>query len=451
MALVKLPWPIVVRKDKFSALFNGGIYIGQPDAVDPITEPKDAIIIQEDGTQIPAEQPINIGVNGLPTYNGSVVAIDVTGDFSILIVDALGTQQYYYPSLGESSDLLVTDLRSVAFDLGLTFDDIGVKLVTDDVGTSLNNAEFILNTTTGEVWVLPTSIPAGSVVVSLSGSTLTTNNGDFELQSTSNDEYEIAPNRISVSQMVIEGTTGQPLPENGTLTSYAIGNEMAFGWVVTEEVVNGTKDGDGNVTAASGKVRYAINKDEKGLIGVEQLFGSVMQSDGANLTQVYADGSGITLGEDATTVWLEIDFSQSTGFFYVAGISEQRGRIEALPVNEIRRLSLVPIYLDGRISFNGNTSSTYGSNGNVSATIQKLSAGNYRLTFIEEMPDNSYVISGSTTQGTPVDTRVGVISTANKTTKTVDVRTPLNGDNGGAPAFADYAVVDVLITWGNAL
>ena len=329
MALVKLPWPIVVRKDKFSALFNGGIYIGQPDAVDPRTEPKDAILIQEDGTQIPAEQPIKIGVNGLPTYNGSVVAIDVTGDFSILIVDSLDAQQYYYPNLGESSDLLVTDLRSIAFDLGLTFDDIGVKLVTDEVGTSLDNAEFILNTTTGEVWVLPTSIPPGSVVVSLSGPTLTTNNGDFELQSTSNDEYEIAPNRISVSQMVVEGATGQPLPENGTLTSYAIGNEMALGWIVTEAVVDGTKDANGNVSAASGKVRYTINKDEKGLIGVAQLFGSVMQSDGTNLTQVYADGSGITLSEDATTVWLEIDFSQSTGFFYVAGISEQRGRLES--------------------------------------------------------------------------------------------------------------------------
>jgi hypothetical protein len=335
MALVKLPWPIVVRKDKFSALFNGGIYIGQPDAVDPRTEPKDAILIQEDGTQIQAEQPIKIGVNGLPTYNGSVVAIDVTGDFSILIVDALDAQQYYYPSIGESSDLLVTDLRSIAFDLGLTFDDIGVKLVTDEVGTSLDNAEFILNTTTGEVWVLPTSIPSGSVVVSLSGSTLTTNNGDFELQSTSNDEYEMAPNRILLSQMVVEGTTGQPLPENGTLTAYAIGNEMALGWVVTESVVDGTKDANGNVTATSGKVRYTTNKDEKGLIGVAQLFGSVIQSDGTNLTQVYADGSGITLGENATTVWLEIDFSQSSGFFYVAGISEQRGRLESKSVNDL--------------------------------------------------------------------------------------------------------------------
>lgn len=335
MALVKLPWPIVVRKDKFSALFNGGIYIGQPDAVDPRTEPKDAIIIQEDGTQIPAEQPIKIGVNGLPTYNGSVVSIDVTGDFSLLIVDALDAQQYYYPNLGESADSLVTDLRSIMFDLGLTFDDIGIKIVTDQVGTSLDNAEFILNTTTGEVWVLPTSIPAGSVVVSLSGSVLTTNNGDFELQSTANDEYQIAPNRISVSQMVVKGTTGDPLPQNGVNTNYAINDEMAFGWVVQTAVVNGTKDANGNVTADSGVVRYTINKDEKGLIGVAQLFGSVMQSDGTNLTQVYADGSGVTLGEDATTVWLEIDFSQSTGFFYVAGISEQRGRLEAKSSKEI--------------------------------------------------------------------------------------------------------------------
>lgn len=334
MAIFNMPWAYIPDPTRGKPLFLGKLYFGVADQ-DPILFPKDVNLIQENGSTIVAEQPIRTNAGGVPEYNGSPVAIDLTGDYSIAIHDRNDVQVYYFANIGESQDFLQTDLRSIALDLGLLYSDIGIKLVTSAPETSLDNAEFILNRDTGEVWVLNAAIPSGSTVVSISGSTLTTNNGQFELQSTSNDEYQIAPNRISVSQMVVEGATGQPLPENGTLTSYAIGNEMALGWVVTEAVVDATKDANGNVTATSGKVRYTINKDEKGLIGVAQLFGSVMQSDGTNLTQVYADGSGITLSEDAATVWLEIDFSQSTGFFYVAGISEQRGRLEILSPNDL--------------------------------------------------------------------------------------------------------------------
>lgn len=148
---------------------------------------------------------------------------------------------------------------------------------------------------------------------------------------------DYASNRISVSQMVVDGATGDPLPQNGVSTDYAISAEMALGWVVQTAVVNGTKDANGNVTADSGVVRYTVNKDEKGLIGLDESFTSVLQSDGSKLTQVYADGSGIIEGEDATTQWIEIDFSQPTGFFYVGSISEQRGRPEVKSVANVER------------------------------------------------------------------------------------------------------------------
>lgn len=336
MAIVTLPYMYTPTFNIGRPLYDGNIFIGNADTDPRIPEnQKDVMLIQESGVPVVAVQPIKIGAGGVAVLNGSPVAMDVTGDYSIAITDRNNEQAYYFANIGESQDFLQADLRSIALDLGLSYADIGSKLVTSAPETSLNDAEFILNRDTGEVWVLSSSIPDGSTVVSLSGSTLTTNNGQFELQSTSNDEYEIAPNRIFVSQMVIEGATGQSLPENGASTNYALNNQMALNWVVTEAVVSGTKDSNGNVQATSGKVRNTINKDEIGLVGIDELFGSVMQSDGTKLTQVYADGSGVSLGENATTVWLEIDFSQPTGFFYVAGISEQRGRLETKSVSEI--------------------------------------------------------------------------------------------------------------------
>lgn len=336
MSIIALPWLYIPYPDRGKPLYNGKIYIGQPDSVDPRDDTKTAVLVQEDGSTVEANYPISIGAGGVPTYSGSPVSIDVTGDYSILILDKDNRQIYYAANLGEVSEaILQSTLQAIAIMIGLPFADIGSILVTNTAGTSLNNARFLFDSTSGLLYALPLNIPAGSTVVSNSGSTLTTNNGDFDMW-----RYNlIAPNKIAVSQMVVAGGTGQPLPVNGVNENYAIGNEMADGWVVQTAVVNGTKDANGNVTADSGVVRYTIDKDEAGIIGLKQTFTSVLQHDGADLNQVYADEVGIITGEDATTQWIEINFGQPTGYFYVASISEQRGSPEVLSVAAITKLA----------------------------------------------------------------------------------------------------------------
>lgn len=147
-----------------------------------------------------------------------------------------------------------------------------------------------------------------------------------ELQTILDDFYQqIVPNKIKTSQFVVEGSTGNPLPENGSTENYAIGEEMAWGWVALTAITNATKDASGNVAADSGIVQYKIEKDENDTI--TELFGSVMNWDGATYTQTYATGAnGLAVGSDATHWWLDVDFSLIGGVVF--GLSEQLGLLE---------------------------------------------------------------------------------------------------------------------------
>lgn len=197
MALVLLPYMFVPDPTRSRAVFNGKIYIGVADEDPRIPAfQKQAFLIQESGDLVPAEYPILTNSGGIPTYNGSVVAIDVDGDYSIAIDDRNNQQVYYFPNAGESasSEFTTTDLRSLMFDLGFKVEDIGVKLIAATEGYILDGVEYILNVGTGEVWRLPSDIPTSSEIISLTGSTLVTNNGQFELIKKQDDiTQEVSP------------------------------------------------------------------------------------------------------------------------------------------------------------------------------------------------------------------------------------------------------------------
>ena len=148
-----------------------------------------------------------------------------------------------------------------------------------------------------------------------------------------------ADNKIKVSQFLIQGATGDPLPKNGILTNYALNAEMADGWVVTSAVVGGTIDGHGNVSATSGIVKYSVSRDEHKI--VKHLVGSCLQYDGVNYNQVYAEvGSGLTVTSDINNFYLLVDFSKINGVVF--GLCENWGFLPILNLGEIRDL-LPPI------------------------------------------------------------------------------------------------------------
>lgn len=108
MAIINLPYMYVPDPTKGRPLWGGKIYIGELDT-DPriFGNQKTANLIQEDGTAIPvnpSDYPILINNGGVPTYNGSPVAIDVDGDFSIAIDSNKDAQVYYYPNYEGGGD-----------------------------------------------------------------------------------------------------------------------------------------------------------------------------------------------------------------------------------------------------------------------------------------------------------------------------------------------------------
>jgi hypothetical protein len=77
-------------------VFNGSIYVGEPDTDPEIPGNQKAVtLIQEDGTQVPVSQPVETGPGGVPLYNGSPVQITVDGNYSLKVLNTLGVQVFY--------------------------------------------------------------------------------------------------------------------------------------------------------------------------------------------------------------------------------------------------------------------------------------------------------------------------------------------------------------------
>lgn len=74
------------------------IFVGEPDT-DPevVINQKQVTALQEDGVQVNIAQPIRTGAGGVPLLNGSTVTLSVDGDYSLKVLDSLGSQIYFVP------------------------------------------------------------------------------------------------------------------------------------------------------------------------------------------------------------------------------------------------------------------------------------------------------------------------------------------------------------------
>jgi hypothetical protein len=100
MSLVTLNIPYFPDPTIGRPVYNGSIYIGDPDT-DPeiVGNQKSISIQQEDGTIIPVSQPLTTNAGGLPTYGGETVAVLVDGDYSLKVLNSSGSQVYYVPAI----------------------------------------------------------------------------------------------------------------------------------------------------------------------------------------------------------------------------------------------------------------------------------------------------------------------------------------------------------------
>ena len=120
MSLINFPILYIPDPGKGRPLFNGQIYVGQPD-LDPtvVINQKQLNVIEENGTVVPVAQPFVLSAGGVPVYNGKPVRLDVDGNYSIKILSKLGAQVYYIENVFEGQPvteaLLINDL-SQAYD-----------------------------------------------------------------------------------------------------------------------------------------------------------------------------------------------------------------------------------------------------------------------------------------------------------------------------------------------
>lgn len=96
---VRLPYDYYPDPTRGRPVFNGFIYVGRPDTDPEIASNRLQVrAFQENGTSVPIAQPIRTGAGGVPTLNGSSIQLQVSGEYSIKVLDHLGAQVYYAPS-----------------------------------------------------------------------------------------------------------------------------------------------------------------------------------------------------------------------------------------------------------------------------------------------------------------------------------------------------------------
>lgn len=328
MALFRLPWNYIPDPTRGKPLFYGKIYFGVADQ-DPLLFPKDVNLIQENGSIVVATQPILTSAGGVPVYDGSPVAIDLTGDYSIAIHDKDDVQVYYFANLTEVTNIIETSLRGAALRLNLDATLIGTVLVTNQSGQLLDNALYLQDTVTGLIYSLPNTIPAGSTVTSSSGTNLVTNNGSF----TMHHVWVSVENRFKGNQnWNVAGSTGDPLPSS-TPTLYTVGAEIAAGIeVITTNAdqityVNGVLSSGNN----TGIIRRRYTKDAAGFITKNSQYGGVQLPDGTQLQAVVDDiaTNGVRITEDSGDVCVDVDLSHAAivaaGGFKFHGLSSESG------------------------------------------------------------------------------------------------------------------------------
>ncbi len=135
---------------------------------------------------------------------------------------------------------------------------------------------------------------------------------------------------------------------DGTLTSseqtFTDGQEFSYGWFVTDgpDLVD-VKIVDGEVTAASGKVQRAYPKDPAGLLTAANVYGSITAKNGE---RVYADTlltNGLEVTEDASKIYLTIDFGVYVDGVAIVGLASARGVVSG--ISDVESMRGIPITL----------------------------------------------------------------------------------------------------------
>lgn len=133
--VARLPIDYFPDPTKGRPVFNGQVFIGEPDKDPEIEANRKAVTLrQEDGTEVPVTtkgQPFITGAGGVILYNGSPVQIIADGDYSIKVLNAKGAQVYFVENALSNGTA-----NNISYDSGCT--DGVLTTVQDELRRSLS-------------------------------------------------------------------------------------------------------------------------------------------------------------------------------------------------------------------------------------------------------------------------------------------------------------------------
>lgn len=97
--LVTSPYRPFTLPNQFKAVFNGFIYCGTVDAVDPSVSLVQVYLVNESGDKVPVSQPLRTNAGGFLVYNGQPAKFVTDSNHSLLVRDALGSNVWYAPDM----------------------------------------------------------------------------------------------------------------------------------------------------------------------------------------------------------------------------------------------------------------------------------------------------------------------------------------------------------------
>ena len=295
---VRLPLYYFPDPTKGRPVFNGSVFIGNPDT-DPevLGNRKSVTLVEENGTEIPiagAGQPFLTGTGGVILYNGSPVQALTDGNYSIKVLNAQGSQVYYVPRVGESP----ATIDKVV----LKFDTLADAIASSEIydTAALNIAEHTAGNGGGAMWdavlsstvtentfniVQCTGVPTLSLVIRIEDATLNISEIGALL---AGDIFATLEHAISLDEVAII-----KLPRSSALT---LSSTILIDKALRIDGAGSCSAKEGNSTGAPGtsttRITYTGTSDGIRLIGsgtegVENihlsnfsLWGSVSANDG---------------------------------------------------------------------------------------------------------------------------------------------------------------------------
>lgn len=97
--LVTSPFQPFTLPTQFKAVFNGYIYCGTVDAVDPSVSQVQVYLVNESGDKVPVAQPLRTNAGGFMVYNGQPAKFVTNSSHSMLVKDSIGVTVWYSPDI----------------------------------------------------------------------------------------------------------------------------------------------------------------------------------------------------------------------------------------------------------------------------------------------------------------------------------------------------------------